>query len=122
MLRFLDGPAAGVSLCCARAPLFLRVVQDTAGKWDSLDQLADTPAPGETIHVYRKVSSEGTVHIDYRDAQGRRRGRWEQIAGYRLHEVQPDDATLRETAAWRAWATAEQARRKQGPAPEASGA
>ena len=31
MLKFLDGPAAGKSLACARAPLFLRVVVDADG-------------------------------------------------------------------------------------------
>ena len=109
MLKFLDGPAAGVLLGCARAPYFLRVVRDGL-TWDALDQLTDAPNPRESIHVYRKSEDHGTVHYDGRDKHGKRFGRWEQCADYRLHEHQPDDATIRNNALWAAWAQAEYAK------------
>ena len=103
MLRFIDGPAAGRTLMCARAPVFLRVVE-SEGKFDALDQLQDTPEPFERIHVYVKASDDGTIHLDYTDRNsGRRRGRWERCASYRHHTPQPDDATARATASWRTW-------------------
>lgn len=36
MITFKDGPAAGVSLACARAPIYLRGVQSRTGDWDAL--------------------------------------------------------------------------------------
>ena len=120
MLKFLDGPAAGVRLMCARAPLLLRVVRGVEGGWDALDQLGDTPAEGEAVHVYLKASDDGTVHIDYTDRDGRRRGRWEQCASYRLYDQQPDAATARDTTAWREWCEAQRARLEQ-PRPQKEG-
>lgn len=115
MLKFLDGPAAGVVLACSRAPHFLRVVHATDSReseqeWDALDQLTDTPRHGEKVYVYRKTEDHGWVHYDGRDKNGRRFGRTEQCADYRLHESQPDDATLRNNAKWAGWAQAEYAR------------
>lgn len=110
MLKFLDGPAVGKVLCCARAPLFLRVVVGEDGKIDALDQLDDKPLPSEKIHVYRMVNDEGTCHISYTDKQGRRRGRWERFSDYVLHEQQPNDVTVRQKAIWQSWALAERAK------------
>lgn len=109
MLKFLDGPAQGVMLSCARAPMFLRVVQATDSReseqeWDALDQLTDRPRPGERIHVYIKAADHGTVHYDGRDKHGKRFGRWEQMADYRICDPQPDETTLRDQARWEAWA------------------
>lgn len=99
MTKFLDGPAAGITLSIRRAPVFLRVVRDHAGRWDALDQLSDTPRYGETVHVYRKASNDGSVHL--------RPGGWFQMATYRLHPEQPDVGTARSTNRWRAWCEAE---------------
>lgn len=113
MSDFLDGPAAGVSLSLRRSPLLLRVVCTSNGdpKWDALDQLSDTPAAGEDIYVYRKVKDDGTVHIDG-VRNGKRFGQWLSMATYAVVREQPDDATMRDTAQWRAWceANAETAR------------
>lgn len=104
MSNFLNGPAAGVTLSLGRSPYFLRVVMSPAGKWDALDQLEDTPAADEQIHVYRIASEPAVAHIDGRDPKtGKRYGRWLSVADYVLHDEQPDDRSARDTAAWRKW-------------------
>lgn len=103
MTRFKDGPAQDTVLQLARAPLFLRVTQNAAGKFDALDQLDDHPRANESVTVYRKVSDDGTVHVDFRDERGRRRGAWYACATYALATMQPDDATARDTTLWRQW-------------------
>src|SRR4051812_5915190 len=100
MLYFFDGPAAGVFLSCAQAPLFLRVVGGLAGHFDALDLVDDEPEPCETIHVYVKVSDDGSFHVRYRDLQERPGGHWEPCASYRHFEMQPYDATARNQSAW----------------------
>ncbi len=105
MSRFLDGPAAGVHLDHARAPAYLRVVQ--AGQaWDVLDQVDDQPRRGEVVHVYELVpgSRIGPIHV-CRRGRGARSG-WISSGDYR-HRPDVDGETVRETAAWRAWATAQ---------------
>ena len=103
MTKFSDGPAAGVKLLLGRAPAYLRVTRDSAGKWDALDQIDDAPEPGETVIVYRKVSDDGTVHVDSQDERGRRRGAWYSMATYAVALVQPGDDITRDTTRWRAW-------------------
>lgn len=105
MLKFLDGPAQNVTLCCARAPRFLRVTRSRKGQFDALDQLTDTPEPGEVLYAYEKAEDHGVVHYDGRDKQGRRFGRWEEVADYRLCTEQPSDAVMRDRKQWAAWAT-----------------
>lgn len=100
MSRFVDGPAEGKSLLLRRAPKLLRVTRSDAGEIDALDQLDDRPKPNETITVYERVTTPSTVHINMRGGCGRY-----QIADYRQTSRQPDDATARSTAAWRAWAS-----------------
>lgn len=106
MIRFIDGPAAGQALSLARAPLLLRVVCSAKGDWDALDQLGDTPKPGETIHVYRRESHKGSYFWDGRGKGGRRTGGFSQIATYRHLPDQPGDQHTRDTAAWRSWCEA----------------
>jgi len=104
MSRFLDGPAAGVSLSLGRSPVFLRVVRDPSGKWDALDQLGDSPAPNEEIHVYWRVSDPVIAHVDGRNPKtGKRYGSWMSIADYVLHDAQPADDVARDKAAWPEW-------------------
>lgn len=100
--RFHGGPADGKVLCMARAPVFLRVVVE-GDAVDALDLLDDEPKVSETLHAYRKVSDDGTVHVDGRDASGKRFGRWYACATYRINDDQPDDAVMRDAAAWRKW-------------------
>ena len=106
-MRFLDGPAQGTILDLRRAPLYLRVVINDAGVVDALDQTDDTPTATETIHVYPREGQAVTGFLDYRDRHGRRCGRPFATGDYRLHNVQPDDATARDTHAWREWASAQ---------------
>jgi len=103
MITFLDGPADGQHLNLRRTPVLLRVVQ-AGNAFDALDQLDDTASPDETITVYQLTQAPGWCHIDGRDAKtGRRWGETRPIATYALLPEQPDDATLRDNAAWREW-------------------
>lgn len=109
MITFKQGPADGKTLSLQRVPVYLRVVVDGAGNIDALDQLDDTPRPGETIYVYKILNHAGTVHIDRRDPKtGRRVGEWMQMATYQLMEEQPTQEQARDTATWQNW-VAEQA-------------
>jgi hypothetical protein len=111
--RFLDGPAVGVTLTLRRSPLYLRVTRHViTHKWDALDQLADSPSELESVTVYRREGDTGSVHLDYTDRHGRRRGANHTTADYRLCETQPDDATARNPVAWRQWCQ-EQAKQSQ---------
>lgn len=109
MVKFLDGPAAGVVLELRRAPVFLRVLQDTRGlnQWDACDQLTDAPCADEIVTVYVRIGAAGWIHIDFQDKAGRRRGETYATAEYRLHAEQPPEAVMRETSRWRAWAQSE---------------
>lgn len=98
MTSFTNGPAQGQHLMLKRAPLFLRVVE-AAGKFDALDQLSDEPESGERLFAYRQVGEPGMVHLN----RGRGHGGFYTIATYTLVAPQPDDATMRDTAAWQAW-------------------
>lgn len=97
MTSFDNGPAKGQRLMLKRAPLFLRVVE-AGGKFDALDQLADEPEAGERLFAYRRVGEVGMCHIHRKGGGG-----WFTIANYALVAQQPDDATMRDTTAWRAW-------------------
>jgi len=77
------------------------------GQWDALDQIADIPESDEVVHCYRMKSHDGTVHYDGRDKNGKRFGRWEEMATYALSKVQPDEATMRNNIAWRKWCQAQ---------------
>lgn len=93
MTSFLNGPAKGKSLMLHRSPLFLRVVEK-AEEWDALDQVNDSPAAGETIHVYERTYKGGKA----KSASG-----CYPLAHYRLHDNPPPIETQRDTALWRQW-------------------
>lgn len=97
MIRFVDGPAAGVTLMLRRAPLYLRVTKGP--HWDALDQLNDFPDPDEVLTAYRRVGTPGMVHIDFT----RKRSAWFAVATYRVVPDQPPDRVVRSTYLWRAW-------------------
>jgi hypothetical protein len=107
MTRLLDGPAAGQVLLLQRAPVFLRVVLDSAGKVDALDLVSDEPDDAETIFVYRIVpNTRKAAHINF----GRcGRTGWYRGGDYRL-TTQPGDEVMRRRDAWQAWTRAELAR------------
>jgi hypothetical protein len=68
-------------------------------KYDALDQLEDTPNPDETIYLYRITALPGWCHI--RAAKGG--GGTYSMGHYAYVSPQPDDAILRDNAAWRNW-------------------
>lgn len=96
MTSFEGGPAGGATLLLRRAPVFLRVVIGPRGKVDALDQLEDVPADGETVHVYERFGPRGHVCL--------RPGGCHEYGTYR-HLPHVDGELLRDTAAWRAWAS-----------------
>jgi hypothetical protein len=102
MIQFIDGPAAGIELTFARTPIFLRVVQDSRGSWDVLDQLDDVPKPDETIHVYLIAGKPLRGFWDGTKG-GKRTGGIFVFGEYRHFADQPDDATARDTDRWKAW-------------------
>jgi hypothetical protein len=110
MLKFLDGPAVGQTLMCARAPLFLRVTKK-GDVWDALDQIGEEPAKDEEVLVYIQVGGKpGSVHYSGVGKDGKKFGRTEQVADYKAYDPSilgtgPDDVTVRDTKAWQAWAT-----------------
>ena len=102
MIRLLDGPAEG-TYAVKRAPLYLRAVITPDGKRDVLDQVTDTPAKGEAIHVYIRVpGTEGTVHLNM--GGGPKSGTGFYALGQYHHLRDVEGEALRDTQAWRAWA------------------
>jgi len=108
VIRFLDGPAAGVVLRLRDAPAWLRAVRDGAGRWDALDQPGDAPAAGEEVFVYRRQGEADSVHVSCSE-RGRRRGRWLVRADYVHHAARPSGPAARESEAWAAWRAAQAA-------------
>ena len=116
MTRFLDGPAARVSLMIRRAPPFLRVVEShRKGEWDALDQVDDEPRPKETIYAYRRTKKPGVCHIK---ATRRSASGWYPMADYSFVAEQPADEVMRSRETWRAWCV-EQARAEDGAQAQA---
>jgi hypothetical protein len=105
--EFTNGPAAGVVLTLRRAPLFLRVVQDSVGNWDALDQVSDLPGPEEKLYAYRRSGDAGNVHLQRQDPKtGRRMCGWFVCATYEVVEQPPHEVLMRSALSWQAWATA----------------
>lgn len=107
MLFFHDGPHAVKALDCARAPLFLRLVDSV--ELDALDQLDDEPDALERITVYYRIDEpvRGTMCSRHRKKCGCQPLI---LANYRVYDRQPDDRTARDRAAWREWCMGEQSR------------
>lgn len=106
MSKFIDGPAAEVSLSLQRSPMLLRVVRAADGAWDALDQIIDAPEPGETVFVYQRVTEPVMYHFSGRDKQGRRTGGFRSTADYRFLPDQPAAGDVRTNGAWQAWCQA----------------
>lgn len=107
MTLFMNGPANDQRLELRRSPRFLRVVS-AAGKWDALDQLDDTPAPGEKIFAYEIIEGPFVVHLRRRGGGG-----LYSAATYRYIEVQPSDEIMRSADNWRQWCQARAAQASQ---------
>ena len=106
----MAGIQIGPSLTLERAPLFLRFVCHQLRAVDALDQLDDEPRAGEEL-VAARLERRERIHVLY--SVGRQRGRWLRTAHYRAVQQQPPEHVLRDTAAWRAWCLAEQARERE---------
>lgn len=111
MTRFIDGPAAGQTLCLRRAPRYIRAVRSRSGEWDALDQPGDEPKPAEAVCAYELAGEPTRVHIK---AQKRGASGWFAVASYIYADGQPDDATMRDRAKWEAWCKAHDARINTG--------
>lgn len=110
MIRFLDGPAVGVTLVLRRTPIFLRVVRGRGGKWDGLDQPDDDPGPTETVYVYALHEHQGGWWWKCQPAS---EGGWLPNAAYRFFAEQPTDEIVRDGARWREWAEEQRERLRQ---------
>ncbi|HSI11752.1 MAG TPA: hypothetical protein VK961_06890 [Chthoniobacter sp.] len=102
MTKFEDGPAQGNSLMLKRAPIFLRVVVNTQGEWDALDQLDDHAHQGESLYAYTLTGEPGMCHILRRSGPKGGSGFYV-MAAYRFVTPQPSDAEMRDNTAWREW-------------------
>lgn len=107
MTTFLNGPAKGQKFRCSRCPILLRVVKHkSTGKWDVLDQLADTPEDMEHVYLYMLTAPPSSGFWDGRDPKtGKRTGGAFQAGVYRLPDFSdpPNDAVLRDNEEWDAW-------------------
>lgn len=111
MMILEDGPCKGPYMV-NRAPDYLRAVINAEGKKDVLDQLSDTPAAGEAIHVYqRRPGPVGTASVMLANP---RRCVVTVMAEY-VHLPDVDGEAFRETAAWRAWASEQQPVAREWP-------
>ena len=100
MTKFLDGPAAGISLGLRRCPIYLRVVYHNVKKtWDALDQLEDKPSWDETVYAYKQSAFHGMVHVCRRPTGSGYFG----MAEYQVIHPQPPRETLRSNQAWQEW-------------------
>ena len=103
MTKFTDGAAAGKVLALRRSPLYLRVVRNSKGEIDALDQLDDQPGKNEEVFVYARTEFQGHVHI----CRSRGRGGYYAMAAYQLVACQPDQEILRDQEKWQTWAFAQ---------------
>jgi hypothetical protein len=100
MTTFTNGIAHGVTLSLQRAPLFLRVVINPAGKIDALDLLDDEPEACERIEVYICRQFRGIIHVSRRP---RSESGWYASADYQYLPEQPSEEITRDTDAWQTW-------------------
>ncbi len=98
MTTFIGGPAHGRTLQLKRVPYWLRVTKD-GSKIDALNEVGDTARPNEQLFVYTRKEVTGHIHVNAKRGGG---GVF-YLASYVFHSEQPDDAILRDNAAWSAW-------------------
>jgi hypothetical protein len=100
VIRFINGPAAGVDIDLRRAPIMLRVVRSRYGNWDALDQPHDEAQSTESIYVYRMIGQANWYHCrsSKRSISG-----FHATATYEFLPEQPPDHCIRTTKAWAEW-------------------
>jgi hypothetical protein len=107
VIEFLDGPARGQFLDLRRAPVVLRVVRSSRGKFDALDQPGDVATADETIFPYLLACTPTQMHIYAAKSAGG--SRWVACGVYELLAplgVEPTDSTMRDNARWFDWCEA----------------
>jgi hypothetical protein len=96
-IHLKDGPAGNKRFFVARAPVYLRLVQDINGKWDVLDLIDDEPTPEEEVFVYRQIN---WVHVRAND-----RSQSGYHYEYTHHPITSEQkAALRYQSRWQSWA------------------
>lgn len=105
--KFTGGPAHGRVLNLSRTPILLRVVLDSGGGVDALNEPGDVVRVDEAITVYRLAAPPTRYHWDGRDRSGRRTGGIGVMAEYEVLPEQPDERILRDNARWADWCRAE---------------
>ncbi len=114
MVKFIDGPLDGVSLCLRRAPLFIRATVGNGCVFDALDQHSDEPGDDEQLYAYRRIGDAGSVHVN----GGRRSvNGWYALATYRIVPEQPSDITMRNAKEWQRWTIARATQEKPESQP-----
>lgn len=101
MTRFLDGPAAGVTLQLRRAPYFLRVT-DNGTEWDALNNPEDEARPNERLYCYTWKQRPGGMHLLIR-GKNKHQGGFFQNGVYGFREEQPSDEIMRDNGKWTQW-------------------
>lgn len=94
----------GTALMIRRAPPLLRfvVTGDDSRTLDALDQLDDTPKPGERVIVARREKEATPCHMKF---GGKAKGNsgWYLMVKYTSVADPPPDAVVRDTERWRDW-------------------
>jgi hypothetical protein len=106
MMRFIDGPAAGVVLTLRRAPILIRAVfngRKQKEQWDALDQPDDVPSPHEKIYLYIAADRPQSIHLSRRP---RTASGWFWMGTYKYLQDAPPDEVLFDNEAYSAWCMA----------------
>lgn len=109
-VKFIDGPAKGITLRLVRTPILLRVVRDPGGKFDALDQFDDVAEKNEAIFLYQMRGRGISGFIDVRDKNGKRFGEAFTQFSYAVFCEEIHDDILRDNAAWSMWCDANRER------------
>jgi len=99
-IKLISGPADGQTVAIDRAPFFLRIVQDSDGRIDALNELSDQIREDEVAHAYWCDEIIGRVHVCCRGGRG---SGWRTIGTWRHLDEQPPQEVLRSNVAWAHW-------------------
>ncbi len=100
MIQFIDGPAKGIAIPFAPAPMpiFLRVALDPQTQtWQAIHRV-DYDGPAGQVHAYILTAEPTFTMVD--DGGIRKRI---VHASYAISPVQPLDADVRDLLAWKLW-------------------
>lgn len=97
---FINGPAQRTVLNLERIPKFLRVVIDSNGAVDALDQPDDEPRESEKVYAYRSIFQ---IRGFICKVKGHKGCMQFQNAQYRMLVMQPEESILRSGKLWRKW-------------------